>query len=204
MWTIRLNHFFIHLLNILLKETLYHLPLEFEGCSDQAGLRSPGLGHESHHFGDFKLLKIGFNSMHIYAFDNSLEWWTLIIPVAVSLSLDLPEWYRCPCTIRYNPSMFSPAPTRASLEHFLLAPSLPLYMAGNSVLIMQVVNLTNSLSPDKSLRRHRYSPPEDESSAGTPPYPDWRTRQAVASPGPSYDQWSAAFRPRTTPRRHQS
>ena len=71
---INLNHFFIHLLNVLLKEALDHLPLEFEGCRNQARLRCPGLRDKSHHFGNFKLLKIGFNSMHIYAFDNSLEY----------------------------------------------------------------------------------------------------------------------------------
>ena len=114
----------------------------------------------------------------------------------------LPEWYRCLCTIRCNLSMFSQAQTQASPEHFLLAPSLPLYMAEK--LTVSIVKLSLELiSPDRSLRRHRCSPLEGGSSAGTPPYRGWRTRQAAASPNPSSYRWSAAFRPRTTPRRPQ-
>ena len=69
--------------------------------------------------------------------------------------------------------------------------------------LCKVVNLTK-ISPDRSLRRHRCSPPEGGSLAGTPPFRGWHTRQAAASPDPSFYQWSEVFRPRTTPRRHQS
>ena len=69
---INLNHFFIHLLNVLLKEALDHLPLEFEGGCDHSRLGGPGLRHQGHHLGDFKLFQIGFDSMGIDVLDDRL------------------------------------------------------------------------------------------------------------------------------------
>ena len=68
-----LNHFFIHLLDVSLEEALDHLPLQLEGCRHQTRLWGPGLRDQSHHFGDLELLKVGFYSVNIYAFDNSLK-----------------------------------------------------------------------------------------------------------------------------------
>ena len=67
-----LNHFFIHLLDVLLEEALDHLSLELECCRDQSRLWSPGLRSQSYHLGDLELLQIGFNSVNIYALYNSL------------------------------------------------------------------------------------------------------------------------------------
>ena len=61
----KLNHFFIHLIDVLLETILNYFPLQFKSSRDQPRFWSPSFWNQSHHFWDFKLLQVGFNSVDI-------------------------------------------------------------------------------------------------------------------------------------------